>query len=163
MGWFQGAMEYGPRALGGRSILADPRTAASRDRLNGVVKRRESFRPFAPSVKADRVRDYFEVDDSPFMSFIVPVRAEMRSVLGAVTDVDGTARPQTVERARNALYWSVLDRFEALTGHPVVLNTSFNVDAPIACTPDDALATAEGSGMDAMAMGNWWGPGGSPS
>jgi len=155
--WFQGAMEYGPRALGQRSILADPRSDSVVELLNRKIKKREPFRPFAPSVKAERASEFFELDQpSPFMTLVVPVRPGKRSVIPAVTHVDGTARPQTVDRDENALYWQLLDRFEALTGVPVVLNTSFNIQEPIVCTPDEALATFGRSGLDAMCLGNYW-------
>ncbi len=157
MAWFQGAMEYGPRALGNRSFLADPRSDGVRDVLNEKIKKRELFRPFAPSVKAEKASEYFEIrQPSPFMTIIVPVREEKRSVIPAVTHVDGTARPQTVDRAVNPRYWGVLDRFEALTGVPVLLNTSFNIQEPIVCTPKEALTTFSASGVDALALGDVW-------
>lgn len=157
MAWFQGAMEYGPRALGNRSFLADARTDAVRDTLNEKIKKRELFRPFAPSVKAEKASEYFEISQpSPFMTIIVPVREEKRSVIPAVTHVDGTARPQTVDRAVNPRYWGLLDRFETLTGVPLLLNTSFNIQEPIVCTPRHALTTFSASGVDAMALGDFW-------
>jgi carbamoyltransferase len=157
MAWFQGAMEYGPRALGNRSFLADPRHDSVRDTLNEKIKKRELFRPFAPSVKAEKASEYFEIGQpSPFMTIIVPVRGEKRAVIPAVTHVDGTARPQTVERGVNARYWGLLDRFEARTGVPLLLNTSFNIQEPIVCTPREALTTFAASGVDALALGDFW-------
>jgi carbamoyltransferase len=150
-------MEYGPRALGNRSFLADARTDAVRDTLNEKIKKRELFRPFAPSVKAEKAAEYFEIGQaSPFMTIIVPVREEKRSVIPAVTHVDGTARPQTVDRAVNPRYWGLLDRFESRTGVPLLLNTSFNIQEPIVCTPKEALNTFSSSGVDALALGDYW-------
>jgi carbamoyltransferase len=157
MAWFQGAMEYGPRALGNRSFLADARHDSVRDTLNEKIKKRELFRPFAPSVKAEKASEYFEIEQpSPFMTIIVPVRGDKRAVIPAVTHVDGTARPQTVERDVNPRYWGLLDRFEALTGVPLLLNTSFNIQEPIVCTPREALKTFSASGVDALALGDFW-------
>jgi carbamoyltransferase len=155
--WFQGPMEYGPRALGNRSFLADARTDAVRDVLNEKIKKRELFRPFAPSIKAEKASEYFEIGQaSPFMTIIVPVRTEKRDVIPAVTHVDGTARPQTVDREANGRYWSLLDRFESRTGVPLLLNTSFNIQEPIVCTPKEALNTFSSSGVDALALGDYW-------
>jgi carbamoyltransferase len=157
LGWFQGRMEFGARALGNRSFLADPRSDSVRELMNQKIKKRELFRPFAPSVKAERAADYFALEqDSPFMTIVVPVRPEKREVIPAVTHVDGSARPQTVERSVNPVYWKLLDRFEALTGVPVLLNTSFNIQEPIVCTPGDALRTFAESGVDALAIGDYW-------
>jgi carbamoyltransferase len=157
MAWFQGPMEYGPRALGNRSFLADARYDSVRDTLNEKIKKRELFRPFAPSVKAEKASEYFEIDQpSPFMTIIVPVRENKRSVIPAITHVDGTARPQTVDRAVNPRYWGLLDRFETLTGVPLLLNTSFNIQEPIVCTPKEALTTFSASGVDALALGDFW-------
>jgi len=157
MAWFQGPMEFGPRALGNRSFLADARHDSVRDTLNEKIKKRELFRPFAPSIKAEKASEYFEIQQpSPFMTIIVPVREDKRSVIPAVTHVDGTARPQTVDRAVNPRYWGLLDRFEALTGVPLLLNTSFNIQEPIVCTPKEALTTFSASGVDALALGDFW-------
>ncbi|HET9958958.1 MAG TPA: carbamoyltransferase C-terminal domain-containing protein [Polyangiaceae bacterium] len=155
--WFQGAMEFGPRALGSRSILADPRRDGMRDVLNAVVKKREPFRPFAPAVKAERASEFFELSQpSPFMSLVVPVRAEKRAQLAAVTHVDGTARPQTVDLQTCPKFWKLLDEFERLTGVPVLLNTSFNIQEPIVRTPEQALRTYLVSGIHALALGSHW-------
>jgi len=157
IGWVQGPMEYGPRALGNRSFLADPRSDSIRDVINEKIKKRELFRPFAPSVKAEKSSEYFDIrQPSPFMTIIVPVRAEKREVIPAIVHVDGTARPQTVERSVNPRYWNLLDRFESLTGVPLLLNTSFNIQEPIVCTPAEALATFARSGVDGLALGNYW-------
>jgi carbamoyltransferase len=155
--WVQGRAEYGPRALGNRSFLADPRRADVGDQINVEVKRREPFRPFAPSVKAERADDYFELGQpSPFMTIITPVRPERRAEIPAVTHVDGTARPQTVEREVNPRYWEVLDAFEGLTGVPLLLNTSFNIQEPIVCTPREALDTFSRSKIAGLALGDHW-------
>jgi carbamoyltransferase len=155
--WMQGRMEYGARALGNRSFLADPRSESVRESLNEKIKKREHFRPFAPSVKAEKASEYFELDQpSPFMTLVVPVREDKRAVIPAVTHVDGTARPQTVDRAVNPRYWQLLDRFEALSGVPVLLNTSFNIQEPIVCTPAEAIATFSNSKVDALVIGDYW-------
>jgi carbamoyltransferase len=157
IGWIQGRMEYGPRALGNRSFLADPRSDSIRDVINQKIKKRELFRPFAPSVKAEKASNYFELDqDSPFMTIVVPVRQQARSLIPAVTHVDGTARPQTVDRAINQRYWKLLDAFEKRTGVACLLNTSFNIQEPIVCTPEEALATFARSDVDALAIGDFW-------
>ena len=158
VGWFQGRMEFGPRALGARSILANPRNPAMKDIINAKVKFREKFRPFAPSVVCEEASTYFELDcDSPFMLLVPPVRPEMRSVLPAVTHVDGTARVQTVARDVLPQYHALIGKVGELTGVPVVLNTSFNVRGePIVCTPEDAWATFVKTGMDALAMGRFF-------
>jgi carbamoyltransferase len=153
LGWFQGRMEFGPRALGARSILADPRTAEMQATLNLKIKYRESFRPFAPSVLCERASDWFDLGiDSPYMLF---VGQAIRSEIPAVTHVDGSARIQTVHRDTNRLYYRLLETFHARTGCPVLLNTSFNVRGePIVCTPEDAFRCFMGTGLDALAIGN---------
>jgi carbamoyltransferase len=159
VGWFQGRMEFGPRALGNRSILADARDPAMKDRVNALVKRRESFRPFAPAVPEEDASAWFDMDGvgaSPFMLFAVPVRPAARPRIPAVTHVDGTARVQTVSRETSPLFWRLLRRVGDRTGIPVVLNTSFNVrDEPIVCTPQDALRCFLGTGIDLLAIGRW--------
>lgn len=155
--WMQGRMEYGPRALGNRSYVADPRSDSIRDTINAKIKKRELFRPFAPSVKAEKAGEYFEIDqDSPFMTIIVPVRPEAREKIPAVTHVDGSARPQTVEKSVNPRYWQLLDEFEKRTGVAALLNTSFNIQEPIVCTPAQALHTFGNSTTDALVMGDYW-------
>ncbi|OEZ64196.1 decarbamoylnovobiocin carbamoyltransferase [Duganella sp. HH105] len=157
IGWVQGRSEFGPRALGNRSILADPRNASNKDRINAMVKKREAFRPFAPAVRvedADRYFDLPEGSDCSFMTVVVPVRQAFQSVLGAVTHVDGTARVQVVERGQNAAFWRLLEAFGAQTGVPVLLNTSFNNNhEPIVDTVDDAVACFLTTGLDALAIG----------
>jgi carbamoyltransferase len=154
VGWFQGRMEFGPRALGGRSILADPRDPKMRDTLNMKIKFREGFRPFAPSVLADKAPEWFEMEgESPYMLLVAQVR-ENKRVIPSVTHVDGSARIQTVTRAQNPLYYAVIEEFERLTGVPVVINTSFNVRGePIVCTPHDAYLCFMRTNMDHLVLG----------
>ncbi len=154
LGWFQGRMEFGPRALGSRSILADPRDPQMNAKVNNAVKFREWWRPFAPSLKKEAATDYLEgVMDSPFMILTAQVRPEKRSLIPAVTHVDGSARPQTVEKEINPLYWRLIDEFEKRTGVPVVMNTSFNLRGEaIVNTPTDAILTLFSSGMDALVI-----------
>jgi carbamoyltransferase len=157
LGWFQGRMEFGPRALGSRSILADPRDPEMTAKVNNAVKFREWWRPFAPSLKKEAASEYLEsATDSPFMILTAQVRPEKRSVIPAVTHVDGSARPQTVEKEINPLYWRLIDAFEKRTGVPVVMNTSFNLRGEaIVHTPTDAVRTFFSSGMDAMVIGSF--------
>lgn len=157
LGWFQGPMEFGPRALGSRSFLADPRNDSIRHTINAKIKKRELFRPFAPSVKEEAAADYFHISQkSPFMNLAVPVRAQQRARIPAVTHIDGSARIQTVNRADNPRYWNLLDHFEKKTGIPILLNTSFNIQEPIVCTPEQAMATFAQSGVDALVIGNYF-------
>jgi carbamoyltransferase len=155
VGWFQGAMEWGARALGNRSILADPRRADMRELINTKIKFRERFRPFAPSVLEESHADYF-VDSvpDPFMMHVYPVRPEKRAVIPAVTHVDGSGRLQTVSRLSNPLYWRLIRAFERRTGVPVLLNTSFNENEPIVLQPSEALDCFLRTGMDALVLGN---------
>lgn len=155
VGWFQGRSEIGARALGNRSILADPRGAATRDLLNERVKHREWFRPFAPSVLAEAAGDWFVTGhEQPAMMFTVPVRPERREEVPGITHVDGTARVQTVRRETNQLYHDLISRFAAITGVPLVLNTSFNdAGEPIVETPEDAFACFDSTGLDALIIG----------
>jgi carbamoyltransferase len=157
LGWFQGRMEFGPRALGSRSILADPRDPEMNAKVNNAVKFREWWRPFAPSFKKESASDYLEsAFDSPFMILTAQVRPEKRSVIPSVTHVDGSARPQTVEREINPLYYRLIDEFGKITGVPVILNTSFNLRGEaIVHTPTDALRTFFSSGMDALIIGSF--------
>jgi carbamoyltransferase len=156
VGWFQDAAEWGPRALGNRSILADPRRAEMKEILNHRIKHREIFRPFAPSITEEAVGEFFEkTHPSPFMTFAYPVRPEKRAVIPAPTHVDGTARLQTVSRSANPLYWKLLRAVGDLTGVPVVLNTSFNDNEPIVCRPEEALDCFHRTQMDVLVMGNF--------
>jgi carbamoyltransferase len=175
IGWFDGPMEFGPRALGARSILADPRDPGMQARINLKVKFREGFRPFAPSVLAERAGEYFDVEgESPYMLFVEPVRRERRlptppgnaawgierlnvprSDIPAVTHVDYSARIQTVHREQNPRYYALIERFKQLTGCPVLVNTSFNVRGePIVNTPEDAFRCFMGSEIDMLVVGN---------
>jgi carbamoyltransferase len=160
VGWFQGRMEMGPRALGARSILASPASVALRDRLNETVKGREPFRPFAPSVLAEAADRFFDIPDgtaAPFMVVTYPVRADARPIIPGVVHVDGTARVQVVRAEDNGRYHEVLREFEARTGVPVLLNTSFNrAGEPIVCSADDALACFLRCGLDVLAIGDFW-------
>jgi len=156
VGWFQGRVEWGPRALGQRSILADPRRVEMKDVLNRRIKHREIFRPFAPSILSEATAEYFEeTHPSPFMTFAYPVRPEKRGVIPAPTHVDGTARLQTVNRVENPLYWKLLRAFGDHTGVPVVLNTSFNDNEPIVCRPEEALDCFRRTQMDVLVIGNF--------
>ena len=153
IGWFQGRMEFGPRALGNRSILADARNPDNKDVVNMKIKFREGFRPFAPSVLEERVADWFELDKpSPYMLLVAQVREDRRQI-PSVTHVDGSARIQTVSRATNEMYYDLIERFEARTGCPVIINTSFNVRGePIVCTPHDAYMCFMRTNMDYLVM-----------
>ena len=156
LGWFQGRMEWGPRALGNRSIIADPRRDDMKDILNDRVKHRERFRPFAPSILLEAVGDYFDQTyPDPFMIKVYNVLPEKRAEIPAVTHVDGTGRLQTVHRDTNPLYWQLIKEFENLTGVPVVLNTSFNENEPIVCQPAEAIECFLRTKMDALAIGNY--------
>jgi len=151
IGWFQGRMEMGPRALGNRSILADPRRAEVRDYLNMYIKRRESYRPYAAAVLEELVSQFFEFSGaSPFMSFAVKVRPAVASLVPAIAHCDATSRLQTVSAQENPKFWRLIRGFQALTGVPLVLNTSLNVQEPMVCSPSDALETFSKSGLDAL-------------
>ncbi|MFN3532495.1 MAG: carbamoyltransferase [Candidatus Brocadia sp.] len=153
--WFQGRMEWGPRALGNRSLLADPRRSEMRDIINLKVKQREPFRPFAPSVLEEKSHDYFgNPIPSPFMLFAFKVNPNRQKDIPAVTHVDGTARPQTVGKEVNPLYWNLIKEFENRTGVPVLLNTSFNVQEPIVCSPKDAVACFLKTKVDYLVLNN---------
>jgi carbamoyltransferase len=155
VGWYQGRSEWGPRALGNRSILADPRRADMKDVLNLKIKRRESFRPFAPSVLEERTGDWFTIDyPDPFMIKVYPIRPEKRPLVPAVTHVDGTGRLQTVSRRANPRYWQLIAAFERRTGVPMVLNTSFNENEPIVNTPAEALDCFLRTRMDRLVLGD---------
>lgn len=155
VGWFQGRMEWGPRALGNRSILASPARADMKDILNARIKKRESFRPFAPSVTLEAVGDYFDQDyPEPFMLKVYGVLPDRRSRLPAVTHVDGTGRVQTVARDANPLFWTLLRQLGEDTGDPVALNTSFNENEPIVCSPSEAVDCFERTRMDTLVIGH---------
>lgn len=157
VGWFQGRFEMGPRALGNRSILADPRRPDMRDVLNAKVKKRESFRPFAPAVLVERAHEFFEIDQAdPFMTLAPRVRAESRDRIPAAVHVDGTGRIQTVERSSNPRYYGLIEQFGRLTGVPILLNTSFNRTEPIVATPEDAIACYLRTGMDVLVLGDFY-------
>lgn len=157
LGWFQGRMEFGPRALGSRSIIADPRDPAMNTKVNNAVKFREWWRPFAPSLKKEAAPEYLEsAYDSPFMILTAAVRPEKRAVIPSVTHVDGSARPQTVEKEINPLYYRLIDEFAKRTGVPVIMNTSFNLRGEaIVHTPTDAIRTFYSSGLDALILGSF--------
>lgn len=156
LGWFQGRMEWGPRALGNRSILADPRRKDMKDILNARIKYREPFRPFAPSILQEAVGDYFDQSyPDPFMLKVYHVLPDKQETIPAVTHVDGTGRLQTVHKESNPLYWQLIKAFGELTGVPIVLNTSFNENEPIVCTPKEAIECFLRTKMDALAIGNY--------
>jgi carbamoyltransferase len=156
VGWFQGRMEWGPRALGNRSILGDPRRADMKDILNLKIKRRESFRPFAPSILREQVAAWFELDDDvPFMMKVFQIRESKRAQIPAVTHVDGSGRLQTVYRDTNERYYDLIAAFERLTGVPMVLNTSFNENEPVVCQPSEALDCFLRTKMDLLVLGDW--------
>jgi len=161
VGWFQGRFEWGPRALGNRSILADPRRADMKDIVNTKIKFREPFRPFAPSVLEERTEEYFDLPEATrhyparFMLYVVNVKPDKRDVIPAITHVDGTGRLQTVQRETNPRYYRLIERFGQATGVPVLLNTSFNLKGePIVNTPAEAVSTFSRSGMDMLVLGN---------
>lgn len=155
IGWFQGRLEWGPRALGNRSILGDPRRADMKDILNLKIKRRESFRPFAPSILREAVPDWFETDDDvPFMMQVFRIRKERRKEIPAVTHVDGTGRLQTVTWSGNPRYARLISAFREITGVPIVLNTSFNENEPVVCKPEEAIDCFLRTKMDVLVLGD---------
>jgi len=156
IGWFQGKMEWGPRALGNRSILCDPSRADMKDILNLKIKRRESFRPFAPSILREEVINWFEEeDDVPFMMQVFQIIEEKRPQLLAVTHVDGSGRLQTVTEDSNPRYYRLISAFKKRTGIPILLNTSFNENEPVVCNPQEALDCFLRTKMDVLVMGDW--------
>jgi carbamoyltransferase len=156
VGWFQGRMEFGPRALGNRSILGNPCTNEMKDILNKKIKQREPFRPFAPVVHQDKANIYFEMyGDSPFMLLAPKVRNEMKSLIPAVTHVDGTARVQTLTKEANPLLWDLINEFGKITGVYLLINTSFNRQEPIVCNPDEAISCYNRTKMDYLVIGNY--------
>jgi carbamoyltransferase len=168
VGWFQGRMEWGPRALGNRSIVCDPRRADMKSILNEKIKRRESFRPFAPSILEEKVPEWFEEDDAvPFMMQVFQIREDKRPLVPAVTHVDGSGRLQTVSSRTNPIYHRLIDAFRDITGVPMVLNTSFNENEPVVCEPGEALDCFLRTRMDVLVVGKVFisrkpGPGGGP-
>lgn len=157
VGWFQGRMEFGARALGNRSLLADPRRTDMRDIINLKIKFREKFRPFAPSILSEKVSDYFEIDEpSPFMERVLPIRKEKHSEIPAVTHVDGSGRLQSVYKSTNPLYWELINAFYQKTGVPILLNTSLNENEPIVRTPDEAISCFLRTDMDHIAIGSYF-------
>ena len=156
VGWFQGRMEWGPRALGNRSIVCDPQRADMKEILNLKIKRRESFRPFAPSILRESVKDWFETDyDVPFMLQVYQIREEKRKEIPAVTHVNGSGRLQTITEKQNPLYYNLIKKFEKITGVPIVLNTSFNENEPVVCHPKEALDCFLRTKMDVLVLGKW--------
>ena len=156
VGWFQGRLEWGPRALGNRSILGDPRRADMKDIINSKIKRRESFRPFAPSILREHVSAWFEQDgDVPYMAMVFPIREEKRGQIPAVTHVDGTGRLQTVDAETNPLYAALIGAVAQRTGVPIVLNTSFNENEPVVCRPVEALQCMLRTDMDVVYLGRF--------
>jgi carbamoyltransferase len=155
VGWFQGRMEWGARALGNRSILADPRRADMREIINTKIKFREKFRPFAPSILEEACGEYFtgSVPD-PFMIQVYPIRTDKQAVIPAVTHVDGSGRLQTVSQESNPLYWELIRAFQRISGVPVLLNTSFNENEPIVLRPEEALDCFLRTHMDVLVLGN---------
>jgi len=158
VGWFQGRSECGPRALGNRSILADPRDPGMKDYLNAKVKFREAFRPFAPSVLWEHQREYFDLDiPSPYMLMVSDILEEKQHLIPSVTHVDGTGRLQTVMKELNPEFYRLIERFNEITGVPIVLNTSFNIRGePIIETPDDAICCFLGTGIDVLYIGDYY-------
>jgi len=155
VGWFNGRAEFGPRALGARSILADPRRSDAKDLLNAKIKRRESFRPFAPSILKEYVKEYFEINDEvPFMEKVFPIKSEKRATIPAVTHVDGTGRLQTVDRVVTPRYYELIETFRKKTGVPILLNTSFNENEPIVNSPAEALDCFLRTQMDMLVLEN---------
>ena len=156
IGWFQGRMEWGPRALGNRSILGDPRRADMKDILNLKIKRRESFRPFAPSILRECVKDWFETDyDVPFMLQVFQIEQSRRPEIPAVTHVNGSGRLQTVNQEQNSRYYRLIKTFGGLTGVPILLNTSFNENEPVVCRPEEALSCFLRTKMDVLVLGDY--------
>jgi len=157
VGWFQGAMEVGARSLGNRSILASPLFAGMKEKLNIEVKHRENWRPFCPSMKEESYRKYIRAAcDSPFMIMAFPANDEIKDKIPSCVHVDGTARPQAVSKQDNARFWNLLDEFEKVTGHGILINTSFNIQGePVVCSPRDALRTFGGTGIDLLVLGDF--------
>lgn len=154
--WFQGGSEFGPRALGARSFLADPRKKDTIDYINKVIKKREKFRPFAPAILKEKVKDYLEIDhNSPFMTLISNIKENRKDEIAAVVHIDGTCRPQTVSKNQNKKFWTLINEFRKITGIPLLLNTSFNIQEPIVNSPDDAIQTFLNSKVKTLVIGNY--------
>ncbi len=155
VGWFNGRAEFGPRALGGRSIIADPRNPKAKDLLNSKIKRRESFRPFAPSILKEFSSEYFtRTDEVPFMEKVFPIKPEKHKIIPAVTHIDGTGRLQTVDKLVSPRYYGLIEAFRKKTGVPILLNTSFNENEPIVNTPQEALDCFLRTQMDMLVLEN---------
>jgi carbamoyltransferase len=155
IGWFSGRAEFGPRALGARSIIADPRREDAKELLNSKIKRRESFRPFAPSILSEHVSDWFKLDEPvPFMEKVFPIKPERHADIPAVTHVDGSGRLQSVYKDVAPRYHALISAFHAKTGVPILLNTSFNENEPIVNAPEHALACYQRTSMDMLVLGN---------
>ena len=155
IGWFNGRAEFGPRALGGRSIIVDPSRPDAKDLLNSKIKRRESFRPFAPSILSEHVADWFELDEPvPFMEKVFPIREERKAQIPAVTHVDGSGRLQSVYKDVTPRYHALISAFHAKSGVPILLNTSFNENEPIVNAPEHAYACYARTSMDMLVMEN---------
>lgn len=159
VGWFQGKMEFGQRALGNRSIIADPRREEMKDKINAAVKFREAFRPFAPAILEERVKEYFDIEPGvkvPFMEKVYPVSVDKRNIIPAVTHTDGSGRLQTVSKETNPRFYGLIKHFEDITGVPIILNTSFNLNGePVVCSPTDAIRTFNSCGMDALVLNDF--------
>ncbi len=158
VGWFQGKMEWGPRALGNRSILANPSYPSMREIINIKIKRREEFRPFAPAIIVEKLNDYFEIKDlsaSEFMGAIYDVKDYAKEKIPAVIHVDNTARVQVVEPTQNSKFYNLIKEFDKLTNIPVLLNTSLNVNEPICESPENAFEVFTKTSMDALVIENW--------
>ena len=157
IGWFQGNMEWGPRALGNRSIISDPRNLDIKNILNYKIKRRESFRPFAPSILFEEAKNWFDdlVDEEPHMSRVLHFKKSKKDLIPGVVHVDGTGRLQTVKKTDNPRYYNLINSFNKITGIPIILNTSFNENEPIVFTPENALNCFLRTKMDILIIENW--------
>ena len=155
IGWFQNETEWGPRALGNRSIIADARNPNIKDIINSKIKRRESFRPFAPSILFEKTKDWFEIENEvPYMSAVYPIKKDKLKLLPGITHIDGTGRLQTVKKLNNIKYYNLINSFYQLTGIPIILNTSFNENEPIVNTPEEAFDCFDRTDMDILVVGN---------
>jgi carbamoyltransferase len=155
IGWFQNETEWGPRALGNRSIIADARNPNIKNIINSKIQRRESFRPFAPSILYEKTKDWFEIENEvPFMSEVYPIKKDKLKLLPGITHVDGTGRLQTVKKINNLKYYNLINSFYKLTGIPIILNTSFNENEPMVNTPQEAFDCFDRTDMDLLVVGN---------